>query len=85
MRIMTGTRLATSTRRAERGAALGIVLVLMVVVLLGGSLAVWGVRSESGSAASDRLARQLVACAEQGMAWGRTHFSGAGLDWDPYL
>src|SRR5262249_5060945 len=44
----------TRARERERGAALGLVLVLLVVVLLAGSLAVWGLRSETASAGTDR-------------------------------
>jgi len=69
-------------RNDERGAILGVVLVLLIVLLLAGGLAVWGLRSETGSAGSDRLARQLFDCAEEGLAWGKQYFSGPGADWN---
>jgi hypothetical protein len=62
-------------RRNERGAILGIVLVLLVVLLLAASLAVWGLRSETAAAGSDRTARSLLDCAEIGLAWGKAYFS----------
>lgn len=69
--------------RRERGVLLGVVLILMVVVLLGGALAMWGVRSDTASSGADRLQRQLFACAEQGAEWGKQWFSTA--TWDTYL
>jgi hypothetical protein len=59
----------------QRGVALGLVLVLLVVVILAAGIAVWGTRSEIGSAGSDRLARQLFDCAERGLAFGKDFFS----------
>lgn len=69
--------------RRERGVLLGVVLILMVVVLLGGALAMWGVRTDTASSGADRLQRQLFACAEQGAEWGKQFFSTT--DWAPYL
>src|SRR5689334_3601548 len=76
---------STDKRQPERGVALGIVLILLVILLLGGGLAVWGLRSETASAGTDRLSRQLFDCAEQGLAWGKTYFSTSGLDWSSYF
>ena len=59
----------------ERGVALGLVLVLMTVLMTAAGITVWGLKSETGSAASDRLSRQLFDCAEQGLALGRLYFS----------
>jgi hypothetical protein len=71
-------------RRNERGAILGIVLVLLVVLLLAASLAVWGLRSETASAGSDRTARALLDCAEVGLAYGKQYFA-ANAPYDPYF
>jgi hypothetical protein len=60
----------------ERGAVLGIVLVLMMVLLLAAGLTVWGLRSETAAAGSDTIARQLLDCAEEGLAFGKQYFSG---------
>lgn len=72
-------------RSRERGALLGIVLILLVVVMITGTLAIWGVRSDTSAAGNDRLGRQLFACAEQGLEFGKQFFSGAGLDWQSFL
>jgi hypothetical protein len=72
-------------RQSERGAVLGIVLVLLLIILVGGGLAMWGLRSEMSSAGSDRLERQLFDCAEQGLSWGKQFFSTQALDWTGYF
>ena len=72
-------------RNRERGAILGIVLVLMVVLLLAAGLAVWGLRSETASAGSDRTARALLDCAEAGLAWGKAYFSSNADSYSNYL
>jgi len=71
--------------RGERGVALGIVLMLIVVLLLAGGLAVWGLSGETASATNDRLSRQLLDCAEEGLAWGKQYFSTTGSSWDTFL
>jgi hypothetical protein len=72
-------------RRNERGAILGIVLVLLVVLLLAASLAVWGLRSETAAAGSDRTARSLLDCAEVGLAWGKAYFSNNADTYNNYF
>jgi hypothetical protein len=64
---------------------LGIVLILLAIVMLGGALALSGVRSDTSAAGADRLGRQLFDCAEIGLEWGKQWFSGSGLDWPSYL
>lgn len=59
----------------EKGALLGIVIVLLGVVLAASVFAYWGLRSDSGSASNDRLEKQLFDCAEQGLAYGKQYFS----------
>ena len=59
----------------ERGALLGIVLILMVVLLAASGFALWSLRSDTAGAGNDRLERQLFDCAEQGLAWGKQYFS----------
>jgi hypothetical protein len=72
-------------RNQERGAILGIVLVLLIVLLLAAGLAVWGLRSETASAGSDRTARALLDCAEAGLAWGKANFSATADSYNSYL
>jgi len=72
-------------RNRERGAILGIVLVLLVVLLLAAGLAVWGLRSETASAGSDRTARALLDCAEAGLAFGKSYFSANADSYSNYL
>src|SRR5215467_1537219 len=71
--------------QGERGVALGIVLMLIVVLLLAGGLAVWGLSGETASATNDRLSRQLLDCAEEGLAWGKQYYSTTGSNWDNFL
>src|SRR5262245_19407840 len=61
--------------RNERGAILGIVMMLLIVLLLAAGLAVWGLHSETASAGGDWTARALSDCAEMGLAWGKAYFS----------
>jgi len=55
------------------------VLVLTVVLLAASVFAFWGLRGETTSAGTDRLARQLFDCAEQGLAVGKQYFSTASI------
>jgi hypothetical protein len=72
--------------RRERGAILGIVLVL-VAVLLGASVyAIYSMRSDTGASGQERTARQLFDCAEQGLAFAKQYFSTVQRNnWDAYL
>ena len=70
----------------ERGALLGIVLVLLVVVLGASAFALWSLRSDTGAAGKDRLTRQLFDCAEQGLAAGKNYFAvTARASWNAHL
>lgn len=70
----------------ERGALLGIVLVLLVVVLGASAFALWSLRSDTGAAGKDRLSRQLFDCAEQGLAAGKNYFAvTARAGWNAHL
>jgi len=72
--------------RRDRGALLGVVMILLSVVLSVGALALWNVRADTGSAGRTHLSHQLFDCAEQGLAWGKQYFSStARLQWDTYL
>jgi hypothetical protein len=72
--------------RRERGAILGIVLILMAVLLAAGVFAFWGLKSDTGAAGRDRLARQLFDCAEQGLALGKQQFGNTyRSQWNQYL
>jgi len=77
----------TRPRRNERGALLGIVLVLLMVLMAASVFAFFTLRSDSGATAQDRLARQLLDCAEQGLALGKTTFSTptAQSNWNVYF
>jgi hypothetical protein len=77
--------MGSDRRRRERGALLGLVLVLLAVVLMASGIAMWSVRGDSASAGADRLERQLFDCAERGLEWGKQFFSGNGSDWSSYL
>jgi hypothetical protein len=77
--------LRTRNRR-DRGALLGIVMILLSVVLSVGALALWNLRADTGSAGRTHLSHQLFDCAEEGLAWGNQYFaSTARLQWDTYL
>jgi len=70
----------------ERGAILGIVLVLMVLIMAASGFAFWGLRGESQSAANDRLSRQLCDCAEEALAIGKQVFGNyQRANWDSFL
>jgi Tfp pilus assembly protein PilX len=72
--------------RRDRGALLGIVLVLLVVLAAGGAFALWTASSDQRGASNDRLSRQLLDCAEQGLAWGKQYFSTTQRrNWDQFL
>ena len=62
-------------RRGERGALLGVVLILLVVILASSIFAFYGVKTDTGAAGNDRLMRQLLDCAEGGLAQGKQYFS----------
>jgi Tfp pilus assembly protein PilX len=74
------------THRRERGAVLGIVVVLLAVILAASAFAMWTMRSDVGGARRDRVARQLFDCAEQGLAAGKNFFATTGrTNWNGYL
>jgi hypothetical protein len=74
------------TQRRERGAVLGIVVVLLAVILAASAFAMWTMRSDVGGARRDRVARQLFDCAEQGLAAGKNFFATTGrTNWNGYL
>ena len=62
-------------RGRERGALLGIVLILLVVILASSIFAFYSVKSDTGAAGNDRLMRQLLDCAEEGLAQGKQYYS----------
>src|SRR5688572_29147376 len=74
-------------RRRERGAVLAVVMILLVVLLAAGVFAFVGLRSDTGAARNERLARQLFDCAEQGLQMGKQFFSQPAVrgNWDTYL
>jgi hypothetical protein len=73
-------------RRKERGAVLGIVTVLLAVVLAASAFALWTMRSDVGGSGRDRLARQLLDCAEQGLAAGKNFYATTGRsNWNSYF
>jgi hypothetical protein len=79
-----------TTRRRHRrqsGVILGIVLVLLALLFAAGIFALWSLRSDTGSAGRDRLSRQLLDCAEQGLAYGKQYFStvAQSSSLNPYL
>ena len=79
-------RQKTRLRSRQRGAILGIVMILLAVILSVSSLAVWNLRSDSSSAGRTHLAHQLFDCAEQGLAWGKQYFSTtARSEWNLFL
>lgn len=70
----------TSPRRPPRrsrqsGVLLGIVLILLVILFAAGLFALWSMRGDTASAGQDRLSRQLLDCAEQGLAYGKQYVS----------
>jgi hypothetical protein len=70
----------------QRGALLGVVLVLLGVLFAAGAFALWSSRSDLGAAGRDRLSRQLFDCAEQGLAFGKQYFSTTARNqWNQYL
>lgn len=76
-----------SRHRRERGALLGIVLILLVLILAASGFSVWTLRGETSSAGRDRMSRELFACAEQGLAWGKQYFGTAPVNgqWNSFL
>ena len=79
------TTLLRRTRRSA-GAILGIVLILLVVILGASAFAMWGLRSDIGAAGRDRVGRQLLDCAEQGLAAGKNYYAvTARGSWNSYL
>jgi hypothetical protein len=71
-------------RRKERGALLGVVLVLMLVLVAASLFAFWGLRGETSSAGSDRLSRQLFDCAEQGLAAAKLYFTANSVGYNTW-
>src|SRR5438094_131695 len=73
-------------RRTERGALLGIVMIMLMVLMAASIFAFFTLRTDSGATAQDRLQRQLFDCAEQGLAIGKTTFSTptAQSQWTAY-
>jgi hypothetical protein len=70
----------------QRGALLGVVLVLIAVLFTAGAFALSAMRADTGAAGRDRMSRQLFDCAEQGLAWGKQYFSTtARSQWNAYL
>jgi hypothetical protein len=70
----------------DKGAILGIVLVLMTLILAASGFAFWGLRGETQSARNDRMARQLFDCAEEALAIGKQLFgSYQRAAWDSFL
>ncbi len=63
--------------RRERGALLGVVLILLAIILAASAFALWNLRSDTGSTGNDRLSRQLFDCAEEGLQFGKQYFSTA--------
>lgn len=75
-------------RSRERGLLLGVVLVLLGIVVASGALALWSMRTDTGAAGSDRLSRQLLDCAEQGLTWGKQYmatYMNTGNSVAPYI
>jgi Tfp pilus assembly protein PilX len=74
-------------RRRDRGALLGIVLILLVIVAAASAFTVWSMGTNQGGARNDRLSRQLLDCAEQGLAFGKQWFSASQQrqQWDQFL
>ena len=70
----------------ERGALLGVVMILLAIILAVSAFALWNLRSDTGAAGNDRLSRQLFDCAEEGLQFGKQYFgSPAGSNWNLYL
>jgi hypothetical protein len=73
-------------RRRDRGALLGIVLVLLLVIASASAFTVWSMSNSTGGARNDRLSRQLLDCAEQGLAFGKQWFGiTKRSQWDNFL
>ena len=65
---------------------MGIVLVLLVIMAAAGAFTVWTVSNNQGGARNDRLQRQLLDCAEQGLAFGKQWFGiTKRANWDDFL
>lgn len=73
-------------RRRERGALLGIVLIMLMVLMAASVFAFFSLRTDAGATAQDRMQRQLFDCAEQGLQIGKTVFSTstAAPQWNAY-
>jgi hypothetical protein len=74
-------------RKRERGALLGIVLIMLMVLMAASVFAFFSLRTDSGAAAQDRLSHQLFDCAEQGLQIGKMLFtsSTAQSSWGAYF
>jgi hypothetical protein len=74
-------------QRRERGALLGVVLVLILVLLAASAFAYFGLRSDTGASGNDRVQRQLFDCAEQALAFGKQYFGDPTIknSWNQYF
>jgi hypothetical protein len=71
--------------RKQRGALLGIVMILLVLILAASGFAFWTMRADTNATGNDRLSRQLFDCAEQALALGKQTFAAQRSAWDSYL
>jgi hypothetical protein len=78
-------RSPNTKRRRDRGALLGIVMILLVLILAASGFAFWTMRADTDATGNDRLSRQLFDCAEQALALGKQTFSAQRSAWDSYL
>lgn len=72
-------------QRRDRGALLGVVLVLSTVLFAASIFAYWGLKSDTSTAGADRLSRQLFDCAEQGLGIAKQYFSQASIAGDGWM
>jgi hypothetical protein len=72
--------------RRERGALLGVVLILLGVIVAASAFAMWGLRTDTSAAGNDRLSRQLFDCAEEGLQFGKLYFATTARNqWNSFL
>ncbi len=71
--------------RREKGALLGIVMILLVLILAASGFAFWTMRADTNATGNDRLSRQLFDCAEQALALGKQQFTAQRSAWDSYF
>jgi hypothetical protein len=72
-------------QRRDRGALLGVVLVLSTVLFAASIFAYWGLKSDTSTAGADRLSRQLFDCAEQGLGIAKQYFSQSSIAGDNWM